>query len=90
MTEKSGYGSGLKARIPQDVAVFNAARGGRSSKSFRAEGHWAELLRHKPHVSALLSKAKDAAEIASADSLAGKVLAIEAEAAPISSKTIPA
>src|SRR5262249_13462105 len=48
MTAKSGYGNGLAAHLPQDVAFLNAARGGRSSKSFRAEGHWAELLRHKP------------------------------------------
>jgi len=48
MTEKSGYGIGLKAHIPADVAFFNGARGGRSSKSFREEGHWAELLSHKP------------------------------------------
>jgi unsaturated rhamnogalacturonyl hydrolase len=48
MTEKSGYGNGLRSHISQDVAFLNAARGGRSSKSFRTEGHWAELLRHKP------------------------------------------
>jgi unsaturated rhamnogalacturonyl hydrolase len=48
MTAKSGYGAGLASHIPESIAFFNAARGGRSSKSFRTEGHWAELLRHKP------------------------------------------
>ena len=48
MTAKSGYGSGLAAHIPPTIAFYNGARGGRSSKSFRTEGHWAELLRHKP------------------------------------------
>src|SRR5437764_3472201 len=48
MTEKSGYGTGLKSHIAESAAFLNAARGGRSSKSFAAEGHWAELLRHKP------------------------------------------
>jgi rhamnogalacturonyl hydrolase YesR/beta-xylosidase/lysophospholipase L1-like esterase len=48
MTEKSGYGRGLKSYIANDTAFLNAARGGRSSKSYAAEGHWKELLRHKP------------------------------------------
>jgi unsaturated rhamnogalacturonyl hydrolase len=48
MTDKSGYGAGLKAHIPSSIAFYNGARGGRSSKSFREEGHWAELLRRKP------------------------------------------
>jgi len=48
MTAKSGYGDGLKSQIAQSAAFYNGARGGRSSKSYRAEGHWAELLRHKP------------------------------------------
>src|SRR5262249_46571258 len=43
-----GYGAGLASHLPQTVAFYNGARGGRSSKSFRTEGHWAELLRHKP------------------------------------------
>jgi rhamnogalacturonyl hydrolase YesR/lysophospholipase L1-like esterase len=48
MTEKSGYGTGLKSYIADTAAFLNAARGGRSSKSFADEGHWKELLRHKP------------------------------------------
>ncbi|HYU25346.1 MAG TPA: pectinesterase family protein, partial [Thermoanaerobaculia bacterium] len=48
MTEKSGYGSGLKSFVEESAAFLNAARSGRSSKSYAAEGHWKELLRHKP------------------------------------------
>ena len=48
MTEKSGWGNGFKALVSDDAAFLNASRGGRSSKSFAAEGHWKELLRHKP------------------------------------------
>jgi rhamnogalacturonyl hydrolase YesR/beta-xylosidase/lysophospholipase L1-like esterase len=48
MTEKSGYGRGLKGRVTELAAFVNLSRGGRSSKSFREEGHWADVLRHKP------------------------------------------
>ena len=48
MTEKSGYGTGFKSHVDADAAFLNAARSGRSSKSYREEGHWSELLRHKP------------------------------------------
>jgi unsaturated rhamnogalacturonyl hydrolase len=48
MTAKSGYGAGLESHIAQSAAFINAARGGRSSKSFANEGHWRELLKHKP------------------------------------------
>jgi unsaturated rhamnogalacturonyl hydrolase len=48
MTEKSGYGKGFKSHVAQTAAVLNLARGGRSSKSFRNEGHWDELLKQKP------------------------------------------
>ena len=48
VTEKSGWGSGFKSWIKEDAALVNAARGGRSSKSYRAEGHWSEILRHRP------------------------------------------
>ena len=39
MAPRSGYGNALCARF-QQVACINLARGGRSSKSFRAEGLW--------------------------------------------------
>jgi unsaturated rhamnogalacturonyl hydrolase len=48
MTEKSGYGRGFESHIEDDAAFLNAARSGRSSKSYSAEGHWRELLGHKP------------------------------------------
>ena len=48
MTDKSGYGIGLKALLDDSAAFYNGARGGRSSKSFANEGHWQELLRHRP------------------------------------------
>ncbi|HSP17825.1 MAG TPA: pectinesterase family protein [Thermoanaerobaculia bacterium] len=48
MTEKSGYDSGFKARIEESAALLNLSRGGRSSKSYAAEGHWQVLLHRKP------------------------------------------
>lgn len=48
VTEKSGWGVGFESWIKEDAALVNAARGGRSSKSYRAEGHWSEILRHRP------------------------------------------
>jgi lysophospholipase L1-like esterase len=44
MTDKSGYGKGFCARFTPDVTCINAARGGRSSKSYRAEGLWDPIL----------------------------------------------
>ena len=43
MAPRSGYGNALCARF-QQVACLNLARGGRSSKSFRAEGLWDSVL----------------------------------------------
>lgn len=43
MAPRSGYGNALCARF-QQVACLNLARGGRSSKSYRAEGLWATVL----------------------------------------------
>src|SRR6266851_93747 len=48
VTEKSGWGNGFKSWITEDAALMNAARGGRSSKSYAAEGHWKEVLRRRP------------------------------------------
>jgi unsaturated rhamnogalacturonyl hydrolase len=48
VTEKSGWGLGFKAQVDDDAAVINLARGGRSSKSFRTEGHWDDVLRRRP------------------------------------------
>ena len=43
LAPRSGYGNALCARL-QQVACLNLARGGRSSKSFRAEGLWDTVL----------------------------------------------
>jgi unsaturated rhamnogalacturonyl hydrolase len=51
VTEKSGWGVGFKRSVDERAALLNLALGGRSSKSYRAEGHWAEALaRHPTHV----------------------------------------
>ena len=48
MTDKAGWGSGFKGYVGPAATVLNFARGGRSSKSFRNEGLWDELLRSRP------------------------------------------
>jgi beta-xylosidase/lysophospholipase L1-like esterase len=48
VTDASGWGRGFKARVAATAAVVNAARGGRSSKSYAAEGHWAAALARRP------------------------------------------
>jgi pectinesterase len=40
VTDREGWGPGLKARLVDEVECINTAKGGRSSKSFRDEGHW--------------------------------------------------
>ncbi len=44
LTDKSGYGVGFCAQFKPEVTCINAARGGRSSKSYRAEGLWDKIL----------------------------------------------
>lgn len=44
MTAKSGYGGALCADFTAQVTCVNAARGGRSSKSYRVEGLWDQIL----------------------------------------------
>lgn len=56
MAPRSGYGNALCARF-QQVACLNLARGGRSSKSYRAEGLWDSvmaLLAEKGHKTLVL------------------------------------
>lgn len=48
VTDEQGWGRGFAARLAGDVRLHNLARGGRSSKSYRAEGHWREVLRRRP------------------------------------------
>jgi pectinesterase len=44
VTDRSGWGSGFRTLLTADVECVNTAVGGRSSKSFRAEGHWDRAL----------------------------------------------
>jgi len=44
MQPKSGYGPGFCADMTADVECVNAARGGRSSKSYRVEGLWDKIM----------------------------------------------
>ena len=46
--DESGWGPGFTASFGAPVAVTNAARGGRSSKSFFSENRWAPVLAAKP------------------------------------------
>lgn len=50
VTDDAGWGVGFAKCWRDDVKVLNFARGGRSSKSFRDEGHWADVLASKPDV----------------------------------------
>ena len=45
VTDESGWGAGFKECLAEDVECINAARGGRSSKSYRDEGWWAPVLK---------------------------------------------
>src|SRR5690349_13530169 len=48
VTDKQGWGPGFAARLADDVVCINKSLGGRSSKSYRNEGHWDELVRLDP------------------------------------------
>ncbi len=51
MATRSGYGDALCARFKPEVTCLNLAKGGRSTKSYRAEGLWDQvltLLRQRP------------------------------------------
>ncbi len=47
VTEGSGWGLGFRQLVAPQVRVTNTAQNGRSSKSFRDEGHWATALAAK-------------------------------------------
>jgi lysophospholipase L1-like esterase len=47
VTEGSGWGLGFRQLVAPEVVVTNTAQNGRSSKSFRDEGHWATALEAK-------------------------------------------
>lgn len=44
VTEGSGWGLGFRRLVDADVTITNTAQNGRSSKSFRDEGHWATAI----------------------------------------------
>lgn len=48
VNDEGGWGPGFRAAFRSDVEVVNLALNGRSSKSFRDEGHWAPALAAKP------------------------------------------
>jgi pectinesterase len=48
VASKSGWGDAFLKGFGPGVEGFNEAKGGRSSKSFRDEGHWKTALAHRP------------------------------------------
>lgn len=44
VTDKAGWGVGFKQLLGADVECVNGSLGGRSSKSFRNEGHWDKVI----------------------------------------------
>ena len=49
VAEGGGWGPGFRAALQNKAEVRNLARNGRSSKSFRDEGHWKPALDTKPN-----------------------------------------
>ncbi len=48
VTDETGWGKGFASCLTPDVNLTNLSRGGRSSKSFIAEGRWKDVLDQKP------------------------------------------
>jgi pectinesterase len=48
VASKSGWGDAFGKLLAADVQCLNMGRGGRSSKSYRTEGHWKKVLAAKP------------------------------------------
>ena len=48
VAEKSGWGTAFGKLLAPDVECINAARGGRSTKSYREDGNWEKALALKP------------------------------------------
>jgi lysophospholipase L1-like esterase len=46
--DSSGWGPGFEAMLKPGIECINLARGGRSSKSYREEGRWAQAISLKP------------------------------------------
>ncbi|MFZ5497175.1 MAG: alpha/beta fold hydrolase [Verrucomicrobiota bacterium] len=47
VTDREGWGLGFRQFVGEGATVTNLAQGGRSSKSYRAEGHWDKALAAK-------------------------------------------
>ena len=47
VNDEGGWGTGFRASLDSGVQVVNLALNGRSTKSFRDEGHWAPALAEK-------------------------------------------
>jgi len=50
VTDRSGWGSGFRQFLAEGATCTNLAQNGRSSKSYRAEGHWAKAIELKANV----------------------------------------
>jgi pectinesterase len=48
VTDESGWGAGFKAWLTPGARCVNWAKSGRSSRSYRDEGHWARALAERP------------------------------------------
>jgi pectinesterase len=48
VTDDSGWGAGFKAWLTPEARCVNSARSGRSSRSYRDEGHWTKALAERP------------------------------------------
>src|SRR2546430_16256261 len=48
VTDNAGWGKGFAKCLKEDVECINLSKGGRSSKSFIAEGSWKKALELKP------------------------------------------
>lgn len=47
-SKKQGWGYSFKKFVSSNVRVSNYAKGGRTTRTFRSEGHWKKLLSSKP------------------------------------------
>jgi PelA/Pel-15E family pectate lyase len=50
VTERQGWETGFARRLGAGASCANHARGGRSTRSFVEEGHWANVLAERPDV----------------------------------------
>lgn len=49
VASKSGWGDAFAKLLGPEAECFNEAQGGRSSKSFRDEGHWKRAIERRPN-----------------------------------------